>query len=315
VEGGWGVEKNDVPYLYRRHGASLTAGLSDRRLTTRTRFYDESIKDGAEKVTIFIPLSGRWHSVKQLLRFLDKQKYPKDDMSLIFLDSSGSKKFSSKIQKWLCKSGYEDYRYRKIDLNLIKGLADKDRRKPDISKMVQLAATRIYTQMKQMVQTEYVWIIEDDVIPPLDACERLLSHFNPSVSSVSGAYKSRYHRCYVAWTDDHRNLRSGHGVERIGGSGFGCLMLRKSILDQAVITHDAKYKDYDPNFFDWLNRYAGGKYQHLIDWDVECEHLETGDGNASSDIEPMQELFAYGMPLIGGGVVSAPAMESASEIA
>jgi len=68
------------------------------------------------------------------------------------------------------------------------GTADADRCDPDVRRAVQTAMPRICNRMIREATTEYVWIVEDDVIPPLDAAERLLHGFDDQTASVSGAF-------------------------------------------------------------------------------------------------------------------------------
>lgn len=130
---------------------------------------------------------------------------------------------------------------------------------------------RIYNRIARDATTEYVWIVEDDVIPPFDAAERLLRGMDADVASVSGAYRSRFRTGYVAWDNDGNVIaQAGTGVAAVGGNGFGCVILRKSVLQQTVLQHVQPTADYDPNFYRWL---AGTRWKARVDWNTECEHL------------------------------------------
>lgn len=299
IEAGWQVAKNPTPYHYRQHGESQTATATDQR-KARKGYYQSTLKS-SERITLFVPLSGRWRCMGKFQAWLENLTFPKSKISLILMDTSGSERFGQAVRRWISTSGYSDVRYCQFDLLLDAGLADFNRRIEVNRRKVQLAASRIYTKMKQMIDTEYVLIVEDDVIPPVTVCEDLLSCLSHTVASVSGAYKSRYHNAYLAWSLDGRHLRGGRGIEQVGGTGFGCLLLRKSILDKSTITHIGPTRDYDPNFFDWLSRYDGGRFQSLINWDCECEHLEDERKQIASDLQSVHEVFAYGSPLIGAG--------------
>jgi len=131
---------------------------------------------------------------------------------------------------------------------------------------------RIYNRMAHEATTEYVWIVEDDVIPPLDAAERLMRGFDEGVASVSGAYRSRFHSGYVAWDSQGKPIENaGVGVTSVGGNGFGCVILRRSVLQQTVLQHVRPTPDYDPNFYHWL---ADTPWQARVEWRVTCDHLE-----------------------------------------
>jgi hypothetical protein len=61
------------------------------------------------------------------------------------------------------------------------------------------------------------------------------------------------------------------GLLTIGGNGFGCVILRRSVIRQTVFQHAAPTADYDPNFYHWL---ASTSFTARLDCRVECEHLQ-----------------------------------------
>lgn len=90
-----------------------------------------------------------------------------------------------------------------------------------------LAAATIYNHLARYVQTSFVWIVEDDVIPPKNAAELLLQGFDQDTASVAGPYRSRYQDGYVAWTKRRNIIKEpDDGVQVVEGNGVGCVMLR-----------------------------------------------------------------------------------------
>ena len=170
-------------------------------------------------------------------------------------------------------------------------LSDRDRRPVEARKQVQRAVARIYNGMLFEPTTEFVWIIEDDVIPPTDASKRLLDGFDKHVASVALPARSPYHEGYIAW--DERNClieQPGRGLQTVGGNGFCCVMLRRSILRHTRFTHLGRNGDFDAAFYDWL---AGTKYQVRMDWSVECEHLIETRVHPQSSLQTVEQAVAH----------------------
>jgi hypothetical protein len=86
---------------------------------------------------------------------------------------------------------------------------------------------------------------------------------------VAAPYRSRFHQAYVVWDHRGRNVRqAGHGLQRVGGNGFGCTLLRSELFRSTRFVEDT---DCDRDFYRQLNR------THLaakVDWDCACGHAE-----------------------------------------
>lgn len=93
------------------------------------------------------------------------------------------------------------------------------------------------------------------------------------VASVAAPYKSRYHVGYVAWMEHMRPLLGGQSAQQVGGNGFGCTLLRRSIMRQTTFAHRAETGDFDPNFYAWLARHEGGRYRALLDWSCKAARI------------------------------------------
>lgn len=267
---GWTAAKNSAIYYYRKHGGSRCDTNRDERLGSEGWYKRAALN--LEPVTIFIPLSGRFDAWPHLSAWLDRQTWPREQCRLILLDTSQHRQFGLRVRNWIAQSEYQDVRYTTMNVGL-KGLADLPRR--EHATAVRQAMCRIYNWMAQQIGTEYVLVIEDDVIPPADVADRLLRSFGERVASVAAPFRARMHHGYVAWRKLGQNiLEPGTGVERIRGNGFGCVMLRRSVLNMTrfTCTHP-KTSDFDPAFYEWL---AETEFTTLIDWSLECEHLGAG---------------------------------------
>jgi len=152
------------------------------------------------------------------------------------------------------------------------GLADENRCDDTVRRRVQRAIPPIYNCIRRECSTEYLWIVEDDVIPPLDLCERLLRSFDFDTASVAAPYWSRFHPGYVVRDTASLTVdQPGDGVERVGFNGFGCTILRRSVLERVEFREDA---DCDVEFY---RRLPGG-LAAKVDWSHEAAHLASRSG-------------------------------------
>ena len=136
----------------------------------------------------------------------------------------------------------------------------------------------IYEHMRSGVTTEFVFIVEDDVLPPSDAIEKTLHAMQANVAAVSGVVMSRWSdKGHVIAHDQKRqtiNLaESTGGVQSVGGTGFGCLLLRRSAMLQATpFHHGGLTGNFDMEF---ASRVRMNGWQWLMDWSINCVHGET----------------------------------------
>lgn len=262
AEAGWKARKQTGTYYYRRHSASALA------TTARKVSYFQSAWLEQETITLFIPLSGRKSLWEQLCTFLENQTWPHDQIRLFILDTSQDEGFGQTVRHWLASSDYLDTRYVSRTVGTPQ-LADQPR--IEAADEVRRSMAKIYNFLKTELTTELVWILEDDVIPPLDVARSLLEHFDERTVSVAAPYRSRFHSGYVAWDERSVTYREPQeGVTRVGGNGFGCTILRSESLRQTAFSHALRIPDFDGAFYATLQR-KGEVCK--INWDVECEHL------------------------------------------
>jgi hypothetical protein len=120
-------------------------------------------------------------------------------------------------------------------------------------------------------------IVEDDVLPPADVFERLAHSLEKDVVSVSGAYWHRTAHKPVCWEwNEHGKpvfAEPGRGLQDVGGTGFGCLLIRSSTLRDHVFQSGPPHGNYDENFFAELTQNTGRRA--LVDWDCGCRHYQS----------------------------------------
>ena len=224
-------------------------------------------------LTVFTPLSGRHHLWHRYARFLSDQIWDHSRIKIVLMDTSQSEDFGRMVRSWISQCDYIETHYFEYVVGR-KGLADEkriDKRgagRLDVLTDVRVAMAQIYNRLRRIVDSEYLLIIEDDIIPPLDVCPRLMGSFCKDTVSVSAPYRHRYEDGYVAWNADERILKGGQGVQTIKGNGFGCALLRTHTFRQAVFTASPECPDFDKAFYRRLSPQQIVK----IDWSLECEH-------------------------------------------
>lgn len=268
---GYKAKKQKSHYYYRKHEQGIS---SNRHVGENSYSYYTSAALSEEEITIFTPLAGRYNIWKEYTRFLENQTWDHKKIHLVMMDTSRDAVFSEMVKNWLINCDYASIQYIPFDTSS-KGLADVKRTddegyaRHDVLKEVRLSMSRIYNRARKHISTDYLWIIEDDVIPPLDVCSKLLESFCNNTLSVSAPFPHRYEKGYVAWGKDSVLLKGGRGVEEIGGNGFGCVILRSSVFKNHVFTASLEHPDFDKGF------YAKYRNEYLvkIDWGLECHHL------------------------------------------
>lgn len=269
---GWQFRKQQSPTWYRIHAE----GQHFRTAPQRTELgYANAHGLTSQDLTLFLPLSGRHHCWQQQRDWLDRQTWPHDLTRLILCDTSQSSEFCNEVRSWLWSCDYRDVRHVQLAVEL-PGLADVNRRLPCVGSRVTNACSRIYNRMRMMVDTDLVWIVEDDIIPPLDVAERLLQAFDARVASVAAPYLSRYTGLPVVWDRDpapglnHHSTLLHSGVTDVRGNGFGCVILRREVLQDHVFCGDQSQPWFDPRFYSLL----GNEWIRRVDWSCRCEHLK-----------------------------------------
>lgn len=266
-QGPWHALKSPVPLHYRVHAAQASR-------TIRATYYQDADLAN-ETVSILIPFSGRWDAWEKLRDWLQQQTWPRT--RLVILNSTHQPLTLSRLglADW-----HGDLAISRIDAGRPR-LADEDRRgrRATVAE-VEAAVTGLYNRGLLLCQDEYVLTLEDDVIPQRpDAIERLMQQMGPRVAAVSGVYRHRYKQrqaCAfrVPWGTAPMLPLDGPEIERVGGTGFGCLLLRRSVLSRYALSgDDARRPHYD---VDIGSRLVSDGWEWILDRGVRCDHLISG---------------------------------------
>ncbi len=161
------------------------------------------------------------------------------------------------------------------------GLADQPR-VPNAHE-VRLVTARIWNWIAKQINTPFVLTVEDDVIPVPSVIELLMDSMEGHVYSVAAPYKSKHHDGYVAFRYSYSLERfvsaeppgeSDDQVECVIGNGFGCALIRREAFQKSLITYQHPIPDFDRRFYAALAGADRLKRGALVDWSIECEHLE-----------------------------------------
>jgi hypothetical protein len=187
---------------------------------------------------------------------------------LILFDCSGSEAFSRTVRQWLGSCDYPTIQYVSLP-NFLGGWTpagsawESDRR---LMRDRWLQNGKIIAELRQRVRTHYLWIVEEDILPPSDTCEQLLRLFAYDTVSVT-AVCPRSHDSVFAWQAPEAYLGEGASSETVGGNSFGCAIVRSPILGKAIISDLNRDRPVEMQIYDNL----GPNQISRIHWGVRCE--------------------------------------------
>lgn len=275
ADAGWDFRKQTQAVRYRLHPGQLgqqiarTRTEADYWITTGLRHRD---------VTLVLPLAGRRALWPAMAAFLQRQTWPHRQIRLLLIDTSRDDAFHATVRQWVARSDYPDVHLLRMRVGR-PGLADAWRYHRPTEHAVQLAMCRIWNRARQIVDTDYCWSLEDDVIPPADVLERLARNFRPKVGVVCAPYPSRFDPNPVVYVWDRTQPFGVRRLQRppadapqvtpIDGSGFGCLLIRTHLLKRHPFSVPPGEAWYDTHFF----RRLDPAWKRVCDWTCWCDHL------------------------------------------
>jgi len=265
LAGSWRGVMSDIGLDYRVHPNQLSYKPEYSYVV------DADLKN--EIITIVVAFSGRWPEWEKVRSWILKQTYPVNKTRLLILNSSHSPVNVERL-------GLRAWRGRGLQIEDVEtgyvGLADEDRRlSVDVRRKVEVSVSKIYNLLPGLIPYDYAFILEDDVEPTrFDVIERLMESLDADVAAVSGLYQHRYGDFSTAigmeFDPDKMELMSGPEKQLVGGSGFGCLLLRLDVLKRFPLAADhPKRVHYDVNFSYEVKK-AGWKW--VLDRGVFCRH-------------------------------------------
>lgn len=284
---GWLLKQGDTTYHWRRHADSQTykfrgsCDCGSPEVKTDHNVHWINTVDKQDLITVAVPFSGR-ATVAPFLRALEKQSFPRGLVHLLFFDNSVDQEFGDLLKTWLSQCDYGSYTYfpyrvRATATQSNHATADGDRRVNADEVNDRCAGN--WGRIAQLVHTDLVWCLEDDVIPPPNCLDRLTRAFRPEVDAVSALYAGRNSRWVVRDFSSlspllvHEKHIAG-GIEIADAVGFGCVLMRRQLLQSIPMRSAGDGGDgstwYDVNF--WADAARQGAIVK-VDGDVVCEHL------------------------------------------
>lgn len=260
--GLWEAELLPISLNYRVHKGQLLDTYRKQPYRFQCNFDDET-------VTVFTTYSKRvalspalW---QRRLSWLSSQTWP--NIRLVVANTSGEP--NPPLPTHLV--GVSVYTH-----NLTPGLELLPRiGKLGTQQQIQTAVASIYNRMFKEVSSRLILVVEDDTFCDApDLISRLIDSFDKDTCAVTTGYKLRYPPYpYCVWygrksgTPDLR-LDKGSGVEVIGGSGLGTILLRREMVASPLYGNAETSPWYDVNF--WYNI----PYKVKVDWTLDTEHVE-----------------------------------------
>lgn len=261
--GPWNARRNPSPLLYRIHAGQMSKDLGT---------YASQADLESEVVSIVVLFSGRWKQWSNLRRWLLVQDWPREQTRLVIMN--GSHKSLTVDDLGLGDQFFRSVHVERLDIGA-PGLADINRvGRHDIGRRVEAAVCGGYNYALPFVFGEWFLALEDDVIPEQpDTIRRLFRHVWPDVAAVSGLYRHRYEGSAVAFGPPVGSLpmipMEGTETEQVTGTGFGCLLARKSVFVRRGLSGDSVRKFYD---VDIGVRVARDGWRWILDRGVPCDH-------------------------------------------
>ncbi len=268
--GPWRAALNSEPLNYRVHAAQCT------QTTWRGRTYIEDAALDQEVVTVVVTVSGRWALWPRRLAGLRDLTWPRDRLRVLVVNTTHQ-------PQTLAGLALADFRCAGLALYDHPvgrpGLADLDRRvSEDLRWDVDAAVAAIYNRATLEAGAEFLAILEDDVFPARpDWIEQLMQSMGPRTAAVSGKYHHRYQPDKAVAFRVTEPTSCGllpltvSGRQRVDGTGFGALLIRRSVLRQFPLAADQRsHPHYD---VDLARRLKGAGWEWWLDADVDCDHL------------------------------------------
>ena len=247
VECGFEGVKQESFYHYNKHRGSLS---ENRHYEQNGYSYFTGAALSEEPITILSLLGGNISHWDEFERFLVDQTWDHKKCRLIVADYSEAPALSRAVRSSLAESDYRDMHYCRISRMRVR--AER--------------TAQVCVRLRRVVSTNYVLIVEDGIIPPVDVCEKLMACMCQHTVSVSAACPHSSGEGFFAWSEDGKLLREGVGVQAIGGNGFGCVLLRTRALQSAAICRSAEGLDFPQAFY---RQFTEPKLVK-INWAVRC---------------------------------------------
>ena len=214
--------------------------------------------------------SNKSYILEKYLNRIIELSYPNYDLSIVV--SQKDENYGMKIAQML-----EDRNFWRFEIIIDAWVA-----KP------QLRVTSHHNKLREVTLLEeydYLFIVDQDIIPPVDAIEQLIS---VGGDVVTGLYKIKHNDtivncvwkrrmvlkngklCANWYTDDEI---SNDPIEIDGGFGTGCCLIKKDVLNYVYFRAGANNNNFQDGIF-WFDVKNMG-FKTFLNGNVKCEHFQS----------------------------------------
>jgi len=254
--------------------------------------------------TIWIGRHEKW--LPTIFSCLENLDYPKHLIHLLWLDNSGKKDFSEKLQTWLDAHDWEylDVDYLKVDFPKYEVpedvmVLDENARRQMEGKFITIANS--YDYITPYIKYNFFSLEDDILIPPLTLKILMPTFEQPDVGIVSGIVYFRHiavqrvgidpsiwdleytkifpegDACLEAEVSCRIIKQEADWIQQVGATHLGCTLIKKELLDKILARQSscfiAQYKTLSgcDIVLGYYAKQLG--YKVFVDWTVKAKHL------------------------------------------
>ena len=236
-------------------------------------------------ITVFTPFAGRTSTFAKYVEGLKNLDFDHNLMHLHWFDTSGKPEFGQMLKDTLADMNVGRTTYTKAPLpsswghtpqSLIEGRVQNVN---NAQYYYEMAVIYAYNTLLTCCPTEYVLVIEDDIVPEPAALKKMLKTVDEHTAAVVAHYECHLQGRSLVWHIDRKGNvkhfpKRREGIEKVGGSGFGCSLFRVSDLNKTPF--HTRVQHSTPEWYDYLAYKSLHRYgKVLCNWDIDVEHIKT----------------------------------------
>jgi hypothetical protein len=236
-------------------------------------------------ITIFTPFAGRTSTFAKYVEGLKNLDFDHDLIHLHWFDTSGKPEFGQMLKDTLAEMDVGRTTYTKAPLPTIWGHTPQSLIEGRVQNIdnaqyyYEMAVIYAYNTLLTCCPTEYVLVLEDDIVPEPAALKKMLKTVDEYTAAVVAHYECHLQGYSLVW---HQNRKENvvhfpkrrKGIEEVGGSGFGCSLFRVSDLQKAPFRTCVHHKP--PAWYDYITYSRLQRCGKVVcNWDIDVEHVKT----------------------------------------
>jgi len=136
---------------------------------------------------------------------------------------------------------------------------------------------------------DYLWFIDDDIVPPIDALDRLVKADKDIIGAVAFAIKSQDGENFpypvTLRYDEEKKYKVyyGKGIETVDATGGACIMYKRHVFEHPSMERPYKFKYHRDGIlsltcdFRVHQKSQKAGFKIYIDFGLVCSHYKEGD--------------------------------------